>query len=119
MQLARRFCVSRARTHLLELAAAPMPAVEALVRDAAQAINTQANEAMSHLVRKQHQRTLEALAELASSSLNARIIHLARATLNHHGQRLSPEALLRLRQAIDPLHERYTDAGRRLVERKD
>ncbi|MFG6443143.1 response regulator [Roseateles sp. LKC17W] len=119
MRLARRFCVSRARTHLLELAAAPMPAVEALVRDAAQAINTQANEAMAHLVRKQHQRTLEALAELAGSSLNARIINLARATLNHHGQRLAPEALLRLRQAIDPLHERYTDAGRQLVERKD
>lgn len=117
-QLARRFCISRPRTHLLELAAAPMPAVELLVRDMAQALNTQANEAMSYLVGKQHQRTLEALAELARTSLNARIINLARATLNHHGQRLPPDALLRLRQAIDPLHASHTDAGRRLVERK-
>lgn len=117
-QLARRFCVSRPRTHLLELAAAPMPAVELLVRDMAQALNAQANEAMSYLVGKQHQRTLEALAELARTSLNARIINLARATLNHHGQRLAPDVLLRLRQAIDPLHASHTDAGRRLVERK-
>ncbi|MFG6463180.1 response regulator [Roseateles sp. DXS20W] len=118
-QLARRFCISRPRTHLLELAAAPMPAVELLVRDMAQAINAQANEAMSYLVGKQHQRTLEALAELASTSLNARIINLARATLNHHGQRLPPDVLLRLRQAIDPLHASHTDAGRRLVARRD
>lgn len=118
-RLALRFCVSRPRTHLLELAAAVMPAVELLVRDTAQAINAQANEAMSHLVGKQHQRTLDALADLARTSLNARIINLARATLNHHGQRLAPDALLRLRQVIDPLHISYTDAGRRLVERQD
>jgi tetratricopeptide (TPR) repeat protein len=119
MRLARRFCVSRPRTHLLELAATPMPAMQMLVRDAAQAINSQANEAMALLVKKQHQRTLEALADLARNSLNARIINLARATLNHHGERLAPDTLLRLRQVIDALHERYTDAGRRLVERKD
>lgn len=119
MRLARRFCVSRPRTHLLELAAAAMPAVELLVRDAAHAINSQANEAMSYLVGKQHQRTLEALSELAQTSLNARIINLARATLNHHGQRLAPDVLLRLRQSVDSLHASYTDAGRRLVERRD
>lgn len=118
-RLARRFCVSRPRTRLLELAASAMPAIEILVRDTAQDINAQANEAMSHLVGKQHQRTLEALAELARSSLNARIINLARATLNHHGQHLAPDALLKLRQTIEPLHAGYTDAGRRLVERKD
>jgi len=118
-RLAQRFCVSRPRTHLLELAAAAMPAVELLVRDTAQAINAQANEAMSHLVGKQHQRTLEALAELAQGSLNARIINLARATLNHHGRHLRPDVLTRLRQVIDPLHASYTDAGRRLVERSE
>ncbi|MDR7272786.1 CheY-like chemotaxis protein/Tfp pilus assembly protein PilF [Pelomonas saccharophila] len=118
-RLARRFCVSRPRTRLLELAASAMPAIEILVRDTAQDINAQANEAMSHLVGKQHQRTLEALAELARSSLNARIINLAFATLNHHGQHLGADALLRLRQTIEPLHTGYTDAGRRLVERKD
>lgn len=118
-RLARRFCVSRPRTRLLELAAAMLPAIEILVRDTAQDINTQANEAMSYLVGKQHQRTLQALAELARSSLNARIINLARATLNHHGQHLAPDVLARLRQVIEPLHARYTDAGRRLVERKD
>lgn len=118
-RLAQRFCVSRPRTRLLELAASAMPAIETLVRDAAAGINAQANEAMSHLVGKQHQRTLEALAELARSSLNARIVNLAWATLNHHGQHLAPDALLRLRQAIEPLHASYTEAGRRLVERKD
>lgn len=118
-RLARRFCVSRSRTRLLELAAAALPAIETLVRDNAQDINASANEAMSHLVGKQHQRTLQALAELARSSLNARIINLARATLNHHGQHLPPEVLLRLRQIIEPLHASYTDAGRRLVERRD
>jgi CheY-like chemotaxis protein len=118
-RVARRFCVSRPRTRLLELATSAMPAIEMLVRDTAQDINAQANEAMSHLVGKQHQRTLEGLAELARSSLNARIINLARATLNHHGQHLAPEALARLRQTIEPLHAAYTDAGRRLVERRD
>ena len=118
-RLARRFCVSRPRTRLLELAASAMPAIETLVRDAAAGINAQANEAMSHLVGKQHQRTLEALAELAQSSLNARIINLARATLAHHGQHLASDALSRLRQAIEPLHASYTEAGRRLVERRD
>ena len=118
-RLARRFCVSRPRTRLLEMAAAAMPAIEILVRDTAVDINAQANEAMSHLVGKQHQRTLEALAELARNSLNGRIINLARATLNHHGQHLAPDALHRLRQTIDPLYASYTDAGRRLVERKD
>jgi len=118
-RLARRFCISRPRTRLLELAAAAMPAVEALVRDTAVDINAQANEAMAHLVGKRHQRALEALAELARSSLNARIINLARATLNHHGQHLAPDALHRLRETIEPLHASYTDAGRRLVERKD
>ncbi|WP_457427137.1 response regulator [Roseateles sp. P5_E7] len=117
-QLARRFCVSRPRTRLLELAASAMPAIEILVRDTALDINAQANEAMSHLVGKQHQRTLEALAELAQRSRNARIINMARATLNHHGQHLTPDALLRLRQTIDPLYASYTDAGRRLLERK-
>jgi hypothetical protein len=96
-----------------------LPAIETLVRDTAQDINAQANEAMSHLVGKQHQRTLQALAELARSSLNARIINLARATLNHHGQHLPPAVLLKLREIIEPLHASYTDAGRRLVERKD
>ncbi|MFG6430445.1 response regulator [Roseateles sp. LYH14W] len=117
-RLARRFCVSRPRTRLLELAAAAMPAIEHLVRDTALDINAQANEAMAHLVSKQHQRTLEALAGLAQGSLNARIINLARATLNHHGQHLAPDALHRLRQTIEPLHASYTDAGRRLLERK-
>jgi tetratricopeptide (TPR) repeat protein len=118
-RLARRFCVSRPRTRLLELAASAMPAIEVLVRDAAADINAQANEAMSHLVGKQHQRTLQALADLAQSSLNARIINMARATLNHHGKHLAPDALSGLRQTIEPLHASYTEAGRRLVERKD
>ncbi len=114
----QRFAVSRPRTRMLEMAAAAMPPIEAIVRNAAAGINEAAREAMSHLVSKQHERTLQALLALAQRSLNARIINLAHATLSHHGQHLSEHAVQQLRGVIDDLHSRYTDGGRRFVERE-
>ncbi len=116
---ARRFAVSRPRTRLLEMAASPLVSLESAVHKAAANINEAAREAMSHLVSKQHQRTLESLLALAQTSLNMRIINLARATLAHHGQHLSPAQALRLGDDIEALHARYVDGGRRIVERKD
>lgn len=117
-RVAERFCISRPRTRLLELAAAPMPPIEDMLREAAGKINEASREAMTHLVSKQHGRTLQALVELAERSLNARIINLARATLEHHGHHLAAEDASRLGRRIEALHEVYTDAGRRLVERR-
>ncbi|MCV2419795.1 MULTISPECIES: response regulator [unclassified Roseateles] len=114
----QRFAVSRPRTRMLEMAAAAMPPIEAIVRNAAAGINEAAREAMSHLVSKQHERTLQALLELAQRSLNARIINLAHASLKHHGQHLPEATAQRLGMVIDDLHARYTDGGRRFVERE-
>ena len=116
---AQRFAVSKPRTRLLEMAAGQLPSIETAVRNAAVGINEAAREAMTHLVNKQHQRTLEALEELAGRSLNTRIIKLARATLTHHGQHLAQEQAQRMGQSVDELVERYTEGGRRIVERRD
>lgn len=115
---AERFCISRPRTLLMELAASALPPVEQQVRVTAAQINEAARQAMSHLVTKQHGRTLQALVELAERSLNARIINLARATLEHHGHQLDGSEAAQLGRCIELLHEGYTDAGRRLVERR-
>lgn len=116
---ARRFAISRPRTRLLEMAASPLVSLESTVHKAAAQINEAAREAMSHLVSKQHQRTLDALLELAQASLNMRIINLARATLAHHGQHLPKALAERMREDLDDLHGRYVDGGRRIVERKN
>lgn len=118
-RIGERFCVSKPRTRLLELAAAEMPAIEDLLRETAARINEEAREAMSHLVSKQHQRTLDALTALARRSLNARIITLARATLAHHGAQLPPELAERHGAVIERLHAEFTDLGRQLVERRN
>ncbi|MEJ6005779.1 response regulator [Paucibacter sp. AS339] len=115
---ARRYAISRPRTRLLEMAASPLMSLESAVHKAASQINEAAREAMSHLVSKQHQRTLEALLALAQASLNMRIINLARATLAHHGQHLPKAHAERMREDIDELHGRFVDGGRRIVERK-
>jgi len=114
---AQRFAVSKPRTRLLEMAAAPLPPIEAVVRNAAAGINEAARDAMTHLVSKQHEKTLRELLELAQRSLNARIINLAQATLSHHGQHLDEAAAEQIRTALNALLGRYSDGGRRFVER--
>ncbi len=116
---AQRYAVSKPRTRLLEMAAAQLPSLETAVRNAAAGINEAARDAMTHLVSKQHQRTLEALLELAGRSLNTRIIKLARATLSHHGQHLPELLAQRMGESIDDLHQRYAEGGHRIVERRD
>jgi CheY-like chemotaxis protein len=116
-QAALRFCISHPRTRLLELAAATLPAAEALVRDTAATVNEEAREAMGHLVNKQHGRTLQALLSLAQRSHNARIISLAQATLAHHGQHLAPAEAEALRQGLETLAARWQGGERAIVAR--
>jgi DNA-binding response OmpR family regulator len=117
---AQRYAISKPRTRLLEMAAVQLPSIETVVRNAAAGVNEAARNAMTHLVSKQHQLTLEALLELAGRSLNTRIIKLARATLTHHGQHLPAETAQRMGESIDELHERFAEGGgRRIVERRD
>ncbi|MDM4766320.1 response regulator [Pelomonas sp. SE-A7] len=115
---AQRFSISRPRTRMLEMAASALPPMEQLVRETAGQINEASREAMSHLVNKQHGRTLQALVKLGESSLNARIINLAKATLDHHGHQLDASESLLLGRRIEALQEMYADAGRRPVERR-
>ncbi|WP_310389138.1 response regulator [Roseateles sp.] len=116
---AQRYAISKPRTRLLEMAAAQLPSLETVVRNAAVGINEAARDAMTHLVSKQHQRTLEALLELAGRSLNARIIKLAQATLSHHGRHLAADVAQRMAESLGDLQQRYVDGGRRIVERRD
>ncbi|MCV2357613.1 response regulator [Paucibacter sp. TC2R-5] len=116
---AQRFAISKPRTRLLEMATGQLPSLETVVRNAAGAINEAARDAMTHLVSKQHQRTLEALLELAGRSLNARIIKLAQATLSHHGRHLTDEVAQRMSESLGDLQQRYVDGGRRIVERSE
>lgn len=115
-RLAQRFAVSRPKTLLLEMAGSALPILEDTVKSAAAQINEAAREAMSHLVNKQHERTLRALLDLARSSLNGRIIHLLDATLSHHGKQLEAELAQQLRLDANALIDRYAQ-GRRFVER--
>jgi DNA-binding response OmpR family regulator len=117
--VAQRYAVSKPRTRLLEMAAAQLPSLETAVRNAAAGINEAARDAMTHLVSKQHQRTLEALLELAGRSLNTRIIKLAKASLSHHGQHLPLQLAQRMGESIDDLHRRYAEGAPRIVERRD
>lgn len=116
---AQRYAVSRPRTRLLEMAASRLASIETAVRDAAVGINEAARDAMTHLVSKQHRRTLEALLELAGRSLNTRIIKLARATLTHHGKQLPPEVASTMAESLDDLHQRYAGGAPRIVARAD
>ncbi|WP_263569361.1 response regulator [Roseateles oligotrophus] len=116
---AQRYAISKPRTRLLEMAAVQLPSLETAVRNAAAGINEAARDAMTHLVSKKHQLTLEALLELAGRSLNTRIIKLARATLNHHGQQLPAPLAQRIGEGIDDLHQRYAEGGHRIVERRE
>ncbi|MEJ6003147.1 response regulator [Paucibacter soli] len=112
----QRFCVSHQRTRLLELAAARLPVLQELVRESAATINEQAREAMGHLVNRQPELTLRALVDLASRSLNGRIIKLAQATLEHHGQHLNPALAKRLAVEIEMLQPEV--APRAIVKRR-
>jgi DNA-binding response OmpR family regulator len=116
---AQRYAISKPRTRLLEMAAGQLPSLETVVRNAAAGINVAARDAMAHLVSKQHQRTLEALLELAGRSLNARIIKLSQATLSHHGRHLAADVAQRMAESIGDLQQRYVDGGRRIVERSE
>jgi len=112
----QRFSVSHQRTRLLELAAARLPAMQELVRESAAAINEQAREAMGHLVNRQPELTLRALVALAVRSLNGRIIKLAQATLEHHGQHLNAALAQRLGAEIAMLQPEV--AARPIVNRR-
>ena len=116
---AQRYAISKPRTRLLEMAAVQLPSLETAVRNAAAGVNEAARAAMTQLVSKQHQRTLEALLELAGRSLNTRIIKLALATLTHHGRHLPPEVARRLGESLDELHQRYADGAPRIVARRE
>lgn len=113
----QRFCVSQQRTRLLELAAARLPALQDLVRENAASINEQAREAMGHLVNRKPELTLHALVGLAQRSLNARIIKLAQATLEHHGQHLDTGLAQRLGAEIGQL--KAAGAPRQIVSRSE
>jgi tetratricopeptide (TPR) repeat protein len=89
MDLARRFCASKASTDMLCMACAPHPPFEALVRAAHQTITTAAEKAMTNSLNGAHEATVRSLLELGGSTLNAKLLDMAGLVLNRHGAKIA------------------------------
>ncbi len=109
MDLARRFCASKASTDMLCMACAPHPPFETIVRAAHQTITTAAEKAMTNSLNGAHEATVRSLLELGGSTLNAKLLDMAGLVLNRHGSKISDSA--QLGDEIAGLRRRYCTRG--------
>lgn len=107
--ISQRFCISKASTDLLALAARPHPSYEALVRDGHHAITALAEKAMTHSLAGAHETTVRSLLSLGAETLNAKLLDMAGLVLNRHAARIDGAAeldrevaVLRRRYAVRP-----------------
>jgi len=110
---AERFCVSKQSARLLELSVAAIPVLEEEVTQAFNRINEESRRAMTHLVSKQHAKTVQELIAVGERTKNARIFSLARATLDRHSAAIEPALAEELSAVVDKLQESFAAYGTR------
>lgn len=106
---AMRFCVSKAATDMLALAARRHPAHGALVRESHHGIAGMAEKAMTHSVGGSPEAAVKTLMVRGSETLNAKLIELAGLVLNRHAARIGTSA--DLGEMIADLRRRYCTKG--------
>lgn len=108
-----RFSVSKPSARLLELSVAAIPALEGEVREAFNGVNEETRVAMAHLLTKQHAKTLDELIAIGERTKNARVLSLAKASLERHAASLEAAQLESFGATIAALQERYAAYGAR------
>lgn len=107
--VAMRFCVSKAATDMLAMAARRHEPHEALVRSGLQGINGMAEKAMTHSVTGSPEAAVKALMVRGSETLNAKLIELAGLVLNRHAAKIGDSS--DLGNMIADLRRRYCTKG--------
>jgi tetratricopeptide (TPR) repeat protein len=103
--LGLRFASSKGLTELLAAAAGVHPPFAERVRQAHLRISEMAEQAVTHTVQGHHRAAVHALLAHAERTYNAKLIDMARMTLQRHGARIDDAASLS--QRADALRERY------------
>lgn len=111
--IAQRFCVSKASTDMLCLAARPHPPYEALVREGQHAITGLAEKAMTHSLAGAHGATVRSLLALGTQTLNAKLLDMAGLVLNRHAARIEDAA--ELDREVAELRRRFAGRGTQLA----
>lgn len=108
-QAALRFCISKASTDLLGLAARPDEALEASIRDTQQGLHGMAEKAMTHSLRGEPEAAVKALMVRGRETLNAKLIDMAALVLQRHAARIAGSA--DIGEMIADLRRRYCGKG--------
>jgi hypothetical protein len=103
--LGMRFASSKGLTELLAGATSAHPPFGELVRAAHTRIGELAEQAVTHTVQGNHRAAAQTLIAHAEKTLNAKLIDMARMTLQRHGSRVDDAAALSAR--AEALRERY------------
>jgi CheY-like chemotaxis protein len=108
-QVAQRFCVSKAATDMMCLAARCHEPYAAIVRQGHQNISGMAEKAMTHSVTGSPEAAVKALMNKGSETLNAKLIELAGLVLQRHASRIKDS--VELGQTIGDLRQRFCTKG--------
>ncbi|MBC7955356.1 MAG: tetratricopeptide repeat protein [Cytophagales bacterium] len=103
--LGLRFASSKGLTELLAGAAGPHPPFANRVRESHLRIGEMAEQAVTHTLQGNHRVAVTSLIAHAESTLNAKLIDMARMTLQRHGSKVEDAPALSAR--ADSLRERY------------
>ena len=103
--LGLRFASSKGVTELLAGAAAPHPPFAQQVRDTHTRIAEMAEQAVTHGLQGNHRGAVQSLLAHAERTLNAKLIEMARMSLQRHGSKI--EDAQALSAQADSLRERY------------
>ncbi len=103
--LGLRFASSKGLTEMLAGAAISHAPFADRIRQAHSHINEMAEQAVSHTVQGKHRAAVLSLLEHAERTLNAKLIELARNSLQRHGAKVDDAAELSAR--VDSLRERF------------
>lgn len=106
--LGQRFASTKGLTELLAGAASPHPPFAQRVRDAHARTGEMAEQAVTHALQGQHRTAVLSLLAHAERTLNAKLIDMARMTLQRHGSKIEDAAALSAR--AEALRERYGTA---------
>jgi CheY-like chemotaxis protein len=108
-RVAMRFCVSKAATDMLAMAARRHEPHELLVRSGHHGITGMAEKAMTHSVTGSPEAAVKALMVRGSETLNAKLIELAGLVLNRHAAKIGDST--NLGDMIADLRRRYCTKG--------
>lgn len=108
-EIALRFSTSKGLSELLARTAESHPPFADRVRQAHAKVTSIAEQCMAHTLNGDPRSTVKALIAQGRSTLNAKLIDMARLTLTRHQQKIA--AADELQSAIDELRERYATSA--------